>query len=178
MQDRSQYFDERFKTYYPRIYRFALTITGDAQAADDIAQETFVTLYIKPPPRDDDIGPWLSRVARNLALNYLRHEKRRNERERKACPTGPSEAGPGGVWGELPEDDIVARENSTLVRTALARLTERERTLLLMRHAGFTYRDIAAALGISPSSVGKLTVRAMERFQSAYKEVIGDEVPR
>ena len=50
------------------------------------------------------------------------------------------------------------------VRTALMRLSPRDRMALLMREEGFSQREIAAAIGVSSTSVGKTLMRALERF--------------
>jgi DNA-directed RNA polymerase specialized sigma24 family protein len=56
------------------------------------------------------------------------------------------------------------------VRTALGRLTGRERELLLLRAEGYSYRDLAAALQLHEASVGTLLARAKMAFREAYGE--------
>ena len=60
------------------------------------------------------------------------------------------------------------RERMAPVREALGHLTEREREILLMRHGGFSYREIADAVGVAPSSVGTLLARAERNFVNVY----------
>ena len=55
------------------------------------------------------------------------------------------------------------------MRDALEQLSERERKMLLMRHAGFSYREVAEAIEVAPSSVGTLLARAERNFVSVYK---------
>ncbi len=55
-------------------------------------------------------------------------------------------------------------------RAALDRLEERERRLLLLRHEGFSYREIAEALGVAETSVGSLLLRAKRAFRAACEE--------
>ena len=55
------------------------------------------------------------------------------------------------------------------MREALEHLSEREHDLLLMRHAGFSYREIAEAVEVAPSSVGTLLARAERNFVSVYR---------
>ena len=54
------------------------------------------------------------------------------------------------------------------MREALEQLTEREREILLMRHGGFSYREIAEAVDVAPSSVGTLLARAERNFVNVY----------
>ncbi len=56
------------------------------------------------------------------------------------------------------------------MRTALDRLAEREREMLLLRYEGFSYREIAEALELNEASVGTLLVRAKEAFRRAFEE--------
>jgi len=57
------------------------------------------------------------------------------------------------------------------VRSALERLTLRERQILLLRHEGYRYREIAAALEVAPSGVGTMLARATAAFRKAYHEL-------
>jgi len=59
------------------------------------------------------------------------------------------------------------------VRAALDRLTPRDRQALLLRHAGYSYREIAAALHLAEGSVGTMLVRAGQVFRAAFKEMHG-----
>jgi RNA polymerase sigma-70 factor (ECF subfamily) len=61
------------------------------------------------------------------------------------------------------------------VRRALAALPERQAQLLLMRHAGLSYRELAEALGIAPGSVGTSLVRAEAAFEKVYQNLRGSE---
>jgi len=62
-------------------------------------------------------------------------------------------------------------EERALVRAAIARLPERQGKLLLLRHAGFAYAEIAATLELAPGSVGTLLVRAEQAFLTVYDQV-------
>jgi len=102
-----------------------------------------------------------------LAYNALRGERRRRQREdRLAGPTAPdtdidiADAALGAV-----EQAQAAAQ----VRRALAALTERQVQLLLLRQAGLSYRELAAALGVAPGSVGTLLARAEAAFVAAYR---------
>ena len=58
-----------------------------------------------------------------------------------------------------------------LCRAALARLPERTAKLLLLRYAGLSYAEIAAALQVAPGSVGTLLVRAERAFIQTYEQL-------
>ena len=70
-----------------------------------------------------------------------------------------------------PQDEYLRREERERVQAALARLPERTAKLLVLRHAGLAYAEIAAALQVAPGSVGTLLVRAERAFEAAYAQV-------
>ena len=150
-------FDEIYNNYSKKIYLQAFYILNDRSSAEDITQEVFTKLY-KSPPRDRTfIGGWLIRVAKNLALNYLRSEKNRIKREEKTyTPT----------LYEQPQQLI---ENTNSVRHVLSKMDNRDKTILLLIHSGFTYDEIAFALKISYSSVGTYVSRAQKKFRELYE---------
>lgn len=149
-------FEAVFRVHYGRVFALAHRMLGDAQEADEVAQQTFLTLYRKPlpPGREHNTLAWLLTVATNRCLNLLRAERRRQARERRAADVPPTVAADGGA--------------AALVRATLARLPQRQVQLLLLRQAGFAYAEIAAALGVAPGSVGSLLARAERAFRQEY----------
>ena len=61
------------------------------------------------------------------------------------------------------------------VRAALQELSERDRTILLMREEGFRYAEIADAIGVKHTSVGALVARALRRFSAAWAALDGTD---
>lgn len=154
--------DALFRRLYPPLFRYLHRQTGDADVADDIAQEAFVRLLRQPLP-EDDARPWLFRVATNL----LRDGARRAKRRRRLRPQATQDREPP----ELPDVSVERAERIARVRRALDRVPERDRRMLLMREEGFSYREIADAIGVAPTSVGTLLARALRRFQEVYERV-------
>jgi RNA polymerase sigma-70 factor (ECF subfamily) len=135
---------------------------GDVDLAEDIAQEAFVRL-LDHRPRDP--RAWLFAVAANLVCDHSRSARGRERNLELVRGTGAA---------TTPDDDpsaaVVRAEEVAGVRAALARLTERDRTLLLLHHGGFSYAEVAARLGVAASSVGPLLTRAQRRFVRAYAQ--------
>lgn len=153
-------YDRLFHLLYPSLYRYLHRLTGDADVADDIAQEAFVRLLNQPLP-EDEARPWLFTVATNLVRDRVRKSTRRDRLVLKAPP--PTTFGP-------PPDEVAERsQRIDAVRATLDQLPERDRQLLLMREEGFKYDEMARAVGVAPSSVGTLLARALKRFAEAYK---------
>lgn len=154
-------FEELFLRHYPAVYRVLYGVVGSAHEAEDLAQETFIALYQQPPRLDGSgaLGGWLYRVAVNRAYNALRSNQRLQHRLERLEPEQQSD----------PQAEYIRREERERVRAALARLPERTAKLLLLRYAGLSYAEIAAALGVAPSSVGTLLARAERAFLEYYQ---------
>jgi RNA polymerase sigma-70 factor (ECF subfamily) len=164
-------FDLAFRALFAErsaaLHRYVSGVSGDPAMADDIVQECFVKLY-RRGEMPDDPRAWLVTVANNL----LRDDRRRVSRRRRLTLTRGADLPLGG---EVPPADAatLAAERVHGVRQALARLPLRDRQLLLLRHEGYRYREIADALELTPSSIGTMLVRAGEAFRKAYHELFG-----
>ena len=96
---------------------------------------------------------WLTVAAAHTALNLLRAGRRRVTREEAAA------AADDAVVSDVAEA-VVTLEERGGVREALARLPRKHAVALVLRHSGLTYADVAAALDLSPGSVGTTVRRA------------------
>lgn len=152
-------FDRLFHRLYPALFRYLHRLTGDPDAAEDVAQEAFMRLARHPLP-EEEVRPWLFTVATNL----VRDRARKSDRHRRLQGRVP------GTQPAVPPD-VAAERNERIrrVRAALERVPERDRVMLLMREEGFKYDEIARAVGIAPGSVGTLLARAAGRFEKAYR---------
>ncbi|HET9221395.1 MAG TPA: sigma-70 family RNA polymerase sigma factor [Roseiflexaceae bacterium] len=160
-------FEQLFLRYYGQVYRVLYSLVGGREPAEDLAQETFLALYHHPP----SIAPgttliaWLCRVALNRGYNALRGERRERARvERLAEPPAQPD----------PQAELLRAEERARVRAALARLPERQSQLLLLRHAGLAYTEIAAIVDVAPGSVGTLLARAERAFMAEYEQMEQD----
>jgi RNA polymerase sigma-70 factor (ECF subfamily) len=153
-------FDDLFQGLYPSLYRYLHRLTGDADAAEDIAQEAFVRLLRQPLP-ESEVRPWLFTVAMNL----VRDRARKLDRRQRLLSSAP----PLVSAMSRPDEDVERMESVASVRLALESLSERDRQLLLMREEGFKYEEIANVIGVAPASVGTLIARALRRFVEVYR---------
>jgi RNA polymerase sigma factor (sigma-70 family) len=151
-----------FDAHFHHILRFLDRMSGDPDLAADLAQETFIRLFRRGAVPDSPEA-WLITVAMNLFRNASTRKARR-----KRLLAGRA----GRIWhGDpppSPERELEGDRTRHRVRAALDRLSERERSLLLLRAEGYSYRDLGRALGIKDASVGKLLSRARERFRETY----------
>lgn len=142
------------------LLRYLHRLTGDADLAEDIVQETlFRYLRIRTDRELENPRAWLFRVATNL----VRDGARRVETARRLTPEPETET------TVTPETDLDRRETIRQVRAALERIPYRDRELLLMRESGFKYWEIAEVIGVKPESVSTLARRALAKFEAAYR---------
>lgn len=156
--------EQVFRATYPRVVGVAARVLGSPDEADDVAQEVFVKFGHSSVPAGEASG-WLVVAAAHTALNHLRTDRRRTAREeavRDADPVSPDVA-----------DTVVAAEERRRVRAALARLPRTQAVALVLRHSGLSYAEVAAALDLSPGSVGT-TVR---RAESALSKELNHDAP-
>ena len=149
--------EQVFRAAYPRVVAVAARVLGSRDEAEDVAQEVFLTFGRSSVPADEAVG-WLSVAAAHTALNHLRSGRRRASREEAA--------GNGDAVHPDVADAVVTLDERRRVRAALARLPRRQAVALVLRHSGLSYAEVAAALDLSPGSVGT-TVR---RAESAIRE--------
>ncbi|HWH01435.1 MAG TPA: sigma-70 family RNA polymerase sigma factor [Pilimelia sp.] len=140
-----------FRATYPRVVAVAARVLRSRDEAEDVAQEVFLTFGRSAVPAAQAPG-WLSVAAAHTALNHVRSGRRRALREEAA---GTGEA----VCPDV-ADEVVTLDERRRVRAALARLPRRQAVVLVLRHSGLSYAEVAAALDLSPGSVGTTVRRA------------------
>ena len=154
-----------FRAHYARTVAVAARVLGTRDQAEDVAQEVFLAFGRSSVPAGEAAG-WLSVAAAHTALNLIRAGRRRTLRELLV----------GRDPEQVPDvaDAVLAGEDRHRVRAALARLPRKQAVVLVLRHSGLSYADVAAAVGMSPGSVGT-TVRRAESL--LRKELNRDASP-
>lgn len=160
-------FDEIFIEHWSAVYRRLVRLVGDPAEAEDLALETFLRLHRHHPLPEAgfSIGGWLYRVATNLGLRSIRSFKRREGYELTAGKNALEESLPA-----QPADILMQAEERRAVRTVLAQMPDRQAQLLVLRHAGASYKEIGEALNLAPSSIGPLLLRAEREFEKRYRK--------
>jgi RNA polymerase sigma-70 factor (ECF subfamily) len=144
-------FESFFRHHYRAVVWLAQGVVGDSQRAQDVAQDVFLATYRRFPGDYERAAGWVRVAAVHTALNLVRGERRRESRQRLT-----------EVVGSLPstEDVVIERETRADVRRVLGRLPRRSAAVLVMRHGGMSYVEIADALGVKAGHVGTLLRRA------------------
>ena len=162
-----------FRLQYPRLVGVLAHITGDRGRAEELASEVFCKLSARPAlfRPESNLDGWLYRTAVNLGLDALRMDARRRRHEQAAGVEVARGSSSGNALAEM-----LRAEQRTRVHAVLAELKPVSARLLLLRHAGFSYGELAAALSIKPASVGTLLARAAAQFEKKYRGLPGGEV--
>jgi RNA polymerase sigma-70 factor (ECF subfamily) len=166
-------FEEIFLKHWTVIYQLLIRLTGDPSEAEDLAMETFMRLYQRPPKLGEgsNLPGWLYRVATNLGLRSIRSYRRRQHYELAA----------GKMTLEDPPENQPARlldsqEAHNLTRQALSQMRPRHAQLLSLRYSGMSYQDVASTMGLSPTSIGPLLLRAEREFTRIYRSISKEEL--
>jgi RNA polymerase sigma-70 factor (ECF subfamily) len=154
-------FGQLFERFQTPIVNYLYRVVGDWDAANDLAQDSFLKAYQALPRTAEglQISPWLYRIATNTALDALRRRKRITWV-------------PFKVENEPHVSDTAARHaESDAIQHALEQVPPDQRTCLVLNMSqGMSYKEIAETLGISVNLVAVRIFRGREKFVSAYKK--------
>jgi RNA polymerase sigma factor (sigma-70 family) len=155
---REMTFAQAAETHLDDVYGYLAWFTGDRGAADDLTGETFeraLRLWHRFDPRRGSARTWLCQVARTVALDHFRSEKRRVRREELA-------ATPDRV------DERFAEGLSADLESALRVLTAGEREVVALRVVlELDAVTTANILGISPTNCTTRLNRALKKLEEA-----------
>ncbi len=148
--------------HLPLVYSAALRmVNGDAAQAQDIAQLVFTNLArrARSLPPDVILAGWLHRDTRFTALEWLRQERRRVQREQQAAAMNALEsAGPDADWSHL----------RPVLDEVLDELDDPDRHALLLRFCQQrSFAEVGAALALSDDAARKRVDRALDRLRGA-----------
>ncbi|MCO5219182.1 MAG: sigma-70 family RNA polymerase sigma factor [Thermomicrobiales bacterium] len=145
-----------YERYADPVYRMCLRAAGDPDVADDLTATVFLKAFERldnyHPRPDSTFRAWLFAVARNALLDYWR-------RNRRVISWGEEEIvivdqAPG------PEEIALSRISLAEVRTVLATLNNRHRSIVEFRLSGLTTQEIASALDMSIPALKSAQTRA------------------
>ena len=105
-----------------------------------------------------------------LGLQSIRSWKRREHYELTAGRFALEENGDA-----TPAEILAQEEEQNKVRQVLAQMNERQSQLLVLRYSGLSYKEIAKALDIAPTSIGPLLFRAEREFEKQYRALAQED---
>ncbi len=161
-------FDVLYTRHYPLVWKFAYRFTGTRDAAQDLAQEIFASLWERRATLvlTGSLRAYLLAAVRFRAVDALRHE----EVVHQVTEEVDDETHPVGMGTPFPSpeeetDDALLRLR---IHEELGKLPERQRTALLLRwEQGLSNQEIAEVLNIGKAAVSRLLGRAVELLRSA-----------
>ena len=163
------------------IYRLALRLTGNAQDAEDVVQETFIKSFRNLDKFEgrSKVSTWLYRIATNEALMMLRKRKDGITHIDEGIETDEGEAMPIQIvdWCCLPEKEIMSDETRQMLKTAALQLSDANRAAFLLRDVeGLSTQDAAAALDISESALKVRLMRARMQLREELSEYFANRM--
>lgn len=162
-------FDDLYRRYFQRLYRFCLKRVGDSHEAEELAQEAFTRAYLNL----DNLGgdrrfyPWVTVIAGRLCVDTHR---------RRARSQPSDEVDPGQVDGG--QEAILNEADITLLNEAIGRLAPRHQEVLDLRERqGFSYQRISEFYGVSLGTVEALLWRARKALRREFLTLNNGETP-
>jgi RNA polymerase sigma-70 factor (ECF subfamily) len=155
----SEAVEELFRRHWPAVHRAAWLVVHDAAAAEDIAQEAFLSALraLDRFDRRRPLEPWLHRIVVNRAIDFAR--------ARALRPETPADAVPEPTAPEVSE------ELGDALIAALADLGPEHRAVVVLRHLlGYTPGEIAAMLDLPRGTVNSRLRRALDALSIRLEE--------
>jgi RNA polymerase sigma-70 factor (ECF subfamily) len=177
-------FDRLVGRFQGRVYGVAYRILGQSQDAEDVVQQTFLSVieHIDSFRFESAVATWVLRIATNVALKILR--------KRRGLPTVSFDEGEESYdtvphpdfiapWREPPDRLVERAELRDLLDRAIAELDDKYRVVFVLRDIeGFSTEDTADALGLSVSNVKVRLLRARMQLRERLTREMGDATTR
>jgi RNA polymerase sigma-70 factor (ECF subfamily) len=165
-----------FDKYKKQVINYCFRFCGHRGVAEDLAQETFLRVYkaaarYRPEAR---FSTWLFKIAANVCLNEVRKPVYRARLESIDQASDEDHAGTQELAMEaeqsMPDRLLEAHEDQILIRQAMNRLPDEQRTALLLRATeGFSYEEIGRQINRSENHVKTIIYRGRQRL----KKILG-----
>jgi RNA polymerase sigma-70 factor (ECF subfamily) len=160
------------ETHRPRVFRFLFVSLRDSDLAETLTQETFLRAWNSRSSfrGDCSIATWLTRIALNLLRDHTRTQRFRFWRRAASSSIDAAE-----IAAFLPHPDsrpdsrLIASEQMTLIWKTVSGLSERQRTVFLLRFVDeMELPEIAVATGIPLSTVKSHLYRALAAIRARH----------
>ncbi|WP_263358022.1 RNA polymerase sigma factor [Acidicapsa ligni] len=163
-------FAEVAGTYRPQIFRFLLASLRDVDAAETLTQDCLLKAYRNWASfrGESSVLTWLLRIAINLQKDHWRNRRLQFWKKTSTNSVDAAEASSWLPSGESsPEMQVLARDQVRLVWKAVERLSERQRTVFMLRHVEeMDIHEIAGTVGLSEGTVKAHLSRAMVKVRA------------
>ena len=160
-------FDELMRRYKRPLVNFIFHMLGNAQDADEVAQDVFVRMYqnVDTYRPQTKFSTWLFAVARHAAIDRIRCRSRHRTESIESAPEIVAVSGTA--------EEVNAREIGDQIAAAVAKLPEDQRTaIVLSEYHGMTYAEIAGVMRCSEKSVESRLYRARLTLRAALQHLL------
>ena len=142
-------FEKTYRSYYPKLFKIAAKLLQNTEGAKDVVQDVFTAYYFAMSNEKTvrDTKSWLVRSTINRGIDY----------KRKTARTVAMES--------PPETSESAPDETSDILNAIAHLSEKEQTLVLLYSEGYSYKEIAEMTGCNFHSVGKTLSRTLYKIK-------------
>jgi RNA polymerase sigma-70 factor (ECF subfamily) len=158
-------FEDLYRDYLGRIYAYIRAQVGASADAEDITAQVFMNAYqayARFEARNTTPAAWLFRIARNATLDHFRASGRR-DRLRRTIEHEP-----------VAEEDPAGRAEERIQYRALmayvARLPERQRDAISLRHSGLSFDEVGKLMSCSEDAAKMLYHRALKALREAVQK--------
>lgn len=160
-------FAELLEHHQREIYRYVFRMSGDADDASDLMQDTFLRAFQAFPklPPDANHRAWLYKIAHHQTLNLFRSRKRRATEPIETTPESRLERASDG-----PDSVTESKRLAGVLAEAIRNLTPRQRSaLLLKKYEGLGYPEVAEVLRMSQDNARAQVHQAMKKVRAALR---------
>ena len=168
-------FEQLFARYRTRIWTYSSRILGDADRAEDVTQEVFISVLrrLRDTERPIAFKPWVYQIAKNACIDELRRSRRTEEVSFDLGSDG--DGGSGLLFPTAPGSDVAVESKQRLedLQGAFRGVSDLHRRMLVLRELeGLSYSEIGTRLGMSRPVVESTLFRARRRLAEEYEELI------
>jgi RNA polymerase sigma-70 factor (ECF subfamily) len=170
--------EDRYQKWSDRLFRYLVHLVGSREAAEDLFQETWMKAmdHQHQLSTEDNFGPWIFRIARNLAFNRMRSGKVRLQLWRNGS-SGPGagekdqdfiESCPSAA--PSPREEAIRGQRRKIVRTAIGRLDSITQEMLQLRYfEELTLAEVGAVLDVPLGTVCTKVHRGLKIIREHLK---------
>jgi RNA polymerase sigma-70 factor (ECF subfamily) len=161
------------------VYRLAYRMTGSAQDAEDVVQETFLKAYRQLPRFESraNFGTWLHRIAVNCSIDLIRarpHRETTSQNDADMEPFGAAVESTDAT-GASPERLMLSTEVQERISEAMTKLSRMERAAFMLRHfEGRSIEEISQSLGLKTNATKHSIFRAVRKMRAALEPFVAD----
>jgi RNA polymerase sigma-70 factor (ECF subfamily) len=151
-------FEEIYTTYWQKIFRLCMGYVNDYDQAQDLTQETFITVWQQLPKfrNESSVGTWIFRIASNNCLRQIEKQKRNPKAD---LPL------------HLANENIISIEPKIqFLHKCISELPEIDRIIISLELENVKQAEIAKIVGLSEANIRVKVHRIKEKLTQKFKE--------